>query len=66
MRDPATADEAAEERRLWADYYEASAHAVALVRAGAATEAALAQIVAADAKAAAAIRRIKEIRGIHD
>lgn len=66
MRDPVTADEAAEERRLWADYYEASAHALALLRGGAATPAAVSEIVAEDAKAAAAIRRIKEIRGIRD
>lgn len=66
MRDPITPEEAAEELRLWADYYEATERALELVRAGVVTAAALPQIVAENAKAAAAIKRIKEIRGIRD
>jgi hypothetical protein len=66
MRDPVTPEEAAEELRLWADYYEAIERALALVRGGVRTAATLPLVVAQDAKAAAAIKRIKEIRGIKD
>jgi hypothetical protein len=66
MRDPVTPEEAAEELRLWADYYEAIERALALVRGGVRTTATLPLVVAQDAKAAAAIKRIKEIRGIKD
>ena len=66
MRDPITTDEAAEELRLWADYYEAISRALELVGAGVATATTLPKIVAEHAKAAAAIKRIKEIRGIRD
>jgi len=61
-----SADEAGEELRLWADYYDAIERALELVRTGLRTPATLAQILAEDAKAAAAIKRIKEIRGIKD
>jgi hypothetical protein len=66
MRDPVTPEEAAEELRLWADYYEAIERALALVRGGVKTAATLPLVMAQDAKAAAAIKRIKEIRGIKD
>jgi hypothetical protein len=66
MRDPVTPEEAAEELRLWADYYDAIERALALVRGGVRTAATLPLVVAQDAKAAAAIKRIKEIRGIKD
>lgn len=66
VRDPVTPEEAAEELRLWADYYEAIERALALVRGGVRTAATLPLVVAQDAKAAAAIKRIKEIRGIKD
>jgi hypothetical protein len=52
--------------RLWADYYEAITRAAEIVRAGWTTGVTLPQILAEEAKAAAAIRRIKEIRGIRD
>jgi hypothetical protein len=64
VRDPITPSEAAEELRLWADYYEAIKRAVEILRAGEATEVTLRRILTEDAKAAAAIRRIREIRGI--
>jgi type IV pilus biogenesis protein CpaD/CtpE len=64
MRDHISAHEAAEERRLWADYYEATARTLEIMRWEGTTESTLSRIVAEDAKAAAAIRRIKEIRGI--
>ena len=64
VRDTLSADEAAEERRLWADYYEATARILEIIRAQGTTGASLPGIVAEDAKAAAAIKRIKEIRGI--
>jgi hypothetical protein len=64
MRDEITAPEAAEERRLWADYYEATARALEIMRAEGTTTATLLRIAAEDEKAAAAIERIKAIRGI--
>ena len=66
MRDPITPAEAAEELRLWADYYEAISRALELLRGGAATAATLPKIVTEHAKAGAAIKRLKEIRGIED
>jgi hypothetical protein len=64
MRDDTTAHEAAEERRLWADYYEATARTLEIIRSEGTDGLALPRIVAEDARAAAAIQRIKEIRGI--
>jgi hypothetical protein len=64
MRDDITTHEAAEERRLWADYYEATARTLEIIRAEGTEGSALPKIIAEDAKAASAIRRIKEIRGI--
>jgi len=53
-----------EELRLWADYYEATARVLEIMRALGTTPAALEQIVAEEARAAGAISRIKEIRGL--
>ena len=64
MREVIARGEAAEERRLWADYYEATACALEIMRAEGTGAAALPRIVEEDAKAAAAMKRIKEIRGI--
>jgi hypothetical protein len=64
MREVITPGEAAEERRLWADYYEATARALEIMRAEGTGAAALPRIAEEDARAAAAIKRIKEIRGI--
>lgn len=55
-----------EELRLWADYYEATARVLEIMRTQGTTTAAVAQIVAEEGKAARAIKRIKEIRGIRD
>jgi hypothetical protein len=63
-REAITPSEEAEERRLWADYYEATARALEIMRAEGTTSATLLRIAAEDAKAAAAIKRIKEIRGL--
>jgi len=64
MRDVITSVEAAEERRLWADYYEATARALEIMRTEGTAVGSLPRIVEEDAKAAVAIKRIKEIRGI--
>jgi hypothetical protein len=64
MREEISAEEAAEERRLWADYYEATARALEIMRSEGTTTATLPRIAAEDARAAAAIARIKAIRGI--
>lgn len=66
MRETVTPEEAAEELRLWADYYEATSRALELLREGVTSAATLAKILAEDAKAAAAIKRIKKIRAIKD
>jgi hypothetical protein len=64
MRDVITPREAAEERRLWADYYEAIARVLEIMRAEGTAASVLLRIVEEDTKAAAAMKRIKEIRGI--
>lgn len=53
-----------EELKLWADYYEATARVLEIMRALGTTPAALEQIVAEEARATGAISRIKEIRGL--
>ena len=63
-RNEITPEEEAEERRLWADYYEATVRAVEIMRAEGTGAAILIRIAAEDAKAAAALKRIKEIRGL--
>ena len=64
MEVPINPKETSEELRLWADYYEATARALEIMRSQGTTAGAVAQIVAENAKAAGAIKRIKEIRGI--
>jgi hypothetical protein len=62
-----TADEAAaEELRLWADYYEAATQALEIVRLGGITDATLGKILAEHTRATRAIKRIREIRGLKD
>jgi hypothetical protein len=56
--------EANEELRLWADYYEATARVLEIMRTQGTNGAALTQILAEAARAAAALKRIKELRGI--
>lgn len=57
-------EEGGEELRLWADFYEATARVLEIMRTQGTTPAAVAQIMAEQGKAAGAIKRIKEIRGI--
>lgn len=57
-------EQAAEVRRLWADYYDASARAMEIMRLEGTTEAALPRVAAEAAKADVALRRLKEIHGI--
>ena len=62
-REP-TPVEQAEELRLWADYYEATARIMEIMRAEGTSAATLPRIVCEETRAAAAIKRIKEIRGL--
>ena len=64
MRVTITSAEAAEERRLWADYYEAMARVLEIMRREGAAGVALLRIVAEDTLASRAMARIKEIRGM--
>jgi plasmid stabilization system protein ParE len=57
-------DEAAEERRLWADCYEALARALEIMQREATSGGALERIESENAIASRAITRIKEIRGL--
>jgi len=59
-----TPAEAAEERRLWADYYEAVERLLEIMRREGTSEAVIFQIVAEDSAASRAIRRIKQLHGI--
>jgi hypothetical protein len=59
-----SAKEASEELRLWADYYEATARILEIMRSQGTTTAAVAQILAEQVKAAGVLKRIKKIRGI--
>lgn len=59
-------EETNEELKLWADYYEATARVLEIMRAQGVTADILTKIVAEDAKAAGAIKRIKKLRGIKD
>lgn len=56
--------EVAEERRLWADYYEASARALEIIRSEGTDGDAASRIAAEHEIAHRAIERIKEIRGL--
>ena len=62
--DVAAAGQGGEELRLWADYYEAVTRALEIVRAGSITGAAFTDICSEHLKAAAALERIQQIRGI--
>ena len=64
MRGSLTPEEAAEERRLWADYYEAVERLLEIMRRQGTSQAAISQIVAEDSTANRAIRRIKQLHGI--
>jgi len=64
VRSKLSEDEAAEERRLWADYYEAVVRALDIMRREGTAEAAASRIIAEAASASQAIARIREIRGI--
>ena len=65
MRAEITSQEAAEERRLWADYYEAIMRALEVIRAqGTNGAVAVMRIVAQHAIASDALARIREIRGL--
>lgn len=64
--DAQTAGQSAEELCLWADYYEAASQALEIVRAGGITQVALSQITAHSARATAALKRIRELRGYVD
>jgi hypothetical protein len=57
-----TAAEEVEERRLWADYYEAMVRALEIVKGEGTGEAALPRILAQDAIARSAMARIKQVR----
>jgi len=66
LSDATAAGHSAEELRLWADYYEAATQALEIVRAGGITQIALSQITAHSARATAALKRIRELRGYAD
>jgi hypothetical protein len=59
-----TSQEAAEELRLWADYYEARARVLEIMRRDGTVGAALSQILDEDTLAHRALARIKKIRGV--
>jgi hypothetical protein len=64
VRQILTPDEAAEERRLWADYYEAVERVLEIMRREGTLDAVLPRIVAEDSTASRAIARIKKLHGI--
>lgn len=64
MRATITSAETPEERRLWADYYEATARILEIMRAEGTGGVALSRILTHQALANRAIARIKEIHGI--
>jgi hypothetical protein len=66
IRREVTPLEQAEELRLWADYYEATARIMEIMRAEGTSAATLPRIASEETRAAAAIKRIKEIRGLDD
>jgi hypothetical protein len=59
-----TSEDAAEERRLWADFYEATARVLELMRSEGTGEAVVPQIAAEHAAADRALARLKQLRGI--
>ena len=64
MHDTLTPAEAAEERRLWADYYEAMVRVLEIMRREGTAESAVPRIAAEDAIASRAIARIKQLHGL--
>jgi hypothetical protein len=64
LRDTISSQEEAEERRLWADYYEAMARALEIIRGEGTVAATIARIAAEHAAADQALARIKAIRAI--
>ena len=54
----------AEERRLWADFYEATSRALEIMRAEGTSKAVLERVAAEQALANKVLARIKEIRGL--
>lgn len=64
LRDTISSQEEAEERRLWADYYEAMARALEIMRTEGTIAATIARVLAEHAAADEALARIKEIRAI--
>ena len=63
MRRTLAPEEVAEVQRLWADYYEASARTVEIMRAEGTNEAVLPRIAAEAAKSEAALVRLKQLHG---
>ena len=61
-----TPGELVEERRQWADYYEAAARVVEIMRSEGTTAAVLPRIVREASKAAAALKRLREIHGMNE
>ena len=64
MHDILTPEEAAEERRLWADYFEAVERLLEIMRRDGTDAAVVTRIVAEDSTASRAIARIKQLHGI--
>ena len=64
MHDTLTPEQAAEERRLWADYYEAMERVLEIMRREGTADAAIPRIVAEDAIASRTIARIKQLHGL--
>jgi hypothetical protein len=64
VRAEITSQEAAEERRLWADYYEAVMAVLETIRGEGTNGAAVMRVLAQHAVASAALARIREIRGL--
>ena len=62
-----TADsDSAEERRLWADFYEATARVLEIMRSEGTSEAVLERVAAEQARADKALARIREIRRLRE
>ena len=53
-----------EERRLWADFYEAMARVLEIMKSEGTSKAVLERVAAEQARADRALARIKEIRGL--
>lgn len=64
VRAPPPTQETPEERRLWADYYEATVCILEIMRSGGSSVAYLSRVLAQDSLARRALARIKKIRGI--